>query len=138
MSITTDRTLTLLQKGLDALSTRQSVISHNLANIETPNFKASNVSFESSLRQMMGQGTKMPMARTNARHFARGGPQTTLTDLSTQVVQRNQTSLRKDGNNVDVEVEMANLAETAIRFQALTSLASKKLALLRAVTQETR
>ncbi|MEZ4636115.1 MAG: hypothetical protein R2856_14325 [Caldilineaceae bacterium] len=46
--------------------------------------------------------------------------------------------MRKDGNNVDIENEMLDLAETGLRYQAMTSLASKKLAMLRMVVQESR
>lgn len=140
MNVTSDLTLTLLRKGLDALSARQTAISNNIANIETPNYKAANVSFEESLRQVIVPGdARQPLLRTDPQHLNRQGQrQERLEDIEYKTYRRNTTSMRKDGNNVDVESEMIHLAETALRYQSLSTLASKKLALMQMVAQETR
>lgn len=139
MNTSSDLTLTLLTKGLDALSKRQTVIANNIANIETPGFKASDVSFEQSLSRAMTPSSGVVMQTTDPNHLSADGQRAQdIADLSHTVNQRNNTSMRKDGNNVDIENEMLLLAETGLRYQAMTSLASKKLAVMRMVIQESR
>ncbi len=139
MNTTSDLTLTLLRKGLDALSDRQTVIANNVANIETPGYKASDVAFEDSLSRALTPTTGVAMKITDPNHLTETGKrQQQLTDLEHTTYRRNETAMRKDGNNVDIENEMVMLAETALRFQAMTSLASKKLAILRMVAQDSR
>jgi len=139
MTISNDRTLQLLEKGLDALSARQQAISNNIANVETPNYKAVDVAFERSLRQALSDNRKMlAIKRTNERHLTPPGRVDRLEDVTPQEFRRTGTSMRLDGNNVDIETEMVRLAETAMRYQSFTTLASRKLALLRMVAQESR
>lgn len=139
MSISNDPTLQLLEKGLDALSARQQAVSNNLANVETPNYKAVDVAFERSLRQAMDRSSPtLAMQRTSDEHLKTPHLAEEMEDLDYRVFQRSGTSMRLDGNNVDVETEMVRLAETAMRYQSLTTLASRKLALLRMIAQESR
>jgi len=134
-----DRTLQILEKGLNALSARQTAISNNIANVETPNYKAVDVAFESSLRQALNNnGTTLAVQRTDDNHLRPMGTAGEVEDVDSQMFRRTGTSMRLDGNNVDVETEMVRLAETGLRYQAFTTLASRKLALLRMVAQETR
>jgi flagellar basal-body rod protein FlgB len=139
MNVTRDDALTVLAKGMDALAARQQAISHNIANVETPNYKAVDVAFEGQLRQALEDVSSRSLQRTHAMHLVRGGHSAQpLDDLAPTGYRRNQTTLRNDGNNVDVDSEMVLLAETALRFQAATTLASRKLAMMRLVAQESR
>ena len=140
MNATSDMALKLLRQGLDALSARQTAIANNIANVETPNYKAVDVTFEESLRRaMVPDAASVPMMQTDPNHLNRAGERARqLEALDHRVYRRNDTSMRKDGNNVDVENEMVLLAETALRYQTMSTLASKKLALLRMVVQESR
>lgn len=139
MSISNDPTLQLLEKGLDALSARQQAISNNIANVETPNYKAVDVAFERSLRQaMQDNGSALAVRRTDDNHLKVEGIAEQVEDVSAQMFRRTGTAMRLDGNNVDVETEMVRLAETALRYQSFTTLASRKLALLRMIAQESR
>lgn len=139
MSISNDRTLQILEKGLNALSARQTAISNNIANVETPNYKAVDVAFENSLRQALSSnGSTLTVQRTDEDHLRPMSMAGEVEDVDSQMFRRTGTSMRLDGNNVDVETEMVRLAETALRYQSFTTLASRKLALLRMVAQETR
>lgn len=137
---TSDLTLKLLSKGLDALSARQTAISNNMANVETPNYKTVEVAFEESLRQAIRpNGSAVRLARTDEHHLKPQSNQDERVDeVEHRLFRRNDTTTRKDGNNVDIEGEMINLAETALRYQSLSTLATKKLALMRMVIQESR
>ncbi len=139
MNVARDFTLTLLTNGLDALSARQAAIAQNLANVETPNYKAVDVAFEQHLRQALARSRTLggPASPQEAAQAFQEEAER-LATLRATPYRRNQSTLRRDGNNVDVEAEMAYLAETALRYQALSTLASKKLAMLRLVAQESR
>lgn len=115
-----------LQKGLDAGALRQRVIANNIANINTPNFKKSTVAFESLLKNALGQGS-IAMVTTNPRHFG-AAPQ--LEELQPEVNPNETTSMRTDGNNVDIDEEMTNLAANAIQYQAVGRALSEHYSLL--------
>lgn len=125
-------TLQLIRLGLDGLSLRQQVIAHNIANADTPGYQAQAVTFEEALqRQMKAQGQRLALVTTHPAHLRGQAP-----ILAPQVVSRPATTMRPDGNNVDIDLEMSQLAETTIRYQALTQLAARKLALLKAAVTE--
>lgn len=122
-----------LEKSLRGLSLRQQVISNNLANVNTPGFKASKVTFEDELQKVLAEddADQHVLARTHPKHF--GIEEPSLDAVQPQVHELERTTLRADGNNVDLEVELANLAETVIRYQASTAALSRKFALLRSI-----
>ncbi|OPY57447.1 MAG: Flagellar basal body rod protein FlgB [Pelotomaculum sp. PtaU1.Bin035] len=103
-----------LKKELDADALRQRVIANNIANVNTPYFKKSTVSFESLLKKALGR-EPVEMITTSSRHF-NGVP--VLTELRPEVNLNKTTSMRTDGNNVDIDEEMANLAANSIQYQA--------------------
>jgi flagellar basal-body rod protein FlgB len=135
MSNTIDPT-SVLTRGLDALSMRQQVTANNVANAETPNFKASEVRFEDTLQQALaGQttGGQLQLARTDARHLALNGASA---DMAPQVVQLSNTSVRNDGNNVDVEQQMTLLADTNLRYNAVSEALSRRFAMQRLLASD--
>jgi flagellar basal-body rod protein FlgB len=139
MNIARDTTLYVLEKGLDALSARQTAVSNNIANVETPNYKAVDVRFESILQKTLSTGQSLELVRTNPMHLTSNGTTGNPLDaLEPVAFKRSETSMRKDGNNVDVEREMIVLADTSLRYQAVAMLANKKLAMMRMIAQESR
>jgi flagellar basal-body rod protein FlgB len=127
-----DKTSVVLQQTLTGLSRRQQVIGNNLANLNTPNFKASEVVFESELKRALdAQDQPDMLVKTHATHLA----EDTQSVLSVEPIERaqKQLTMRLDGNSVDVEREMASLAETVLRFQSSAQVLSRKLAMWRSV-----
>lgn len=121
--------LNVLQKGLDASAMRQQVLSNNVANIDTPNFKRSDVDFQAVLGAALGEnGGTLSMKLTTIKHL----PGVALGDGS-GIVTDQTTSLRNDGNNVDVDREMSNVAENGLYYGSITRAISSQLALLRMV-----
>lgn len=133
-----DTTTAVLQRALTALSLRQQVTSNNLANLNTPGFKASEVLFEAELRRALKADREQiePLRVTHPAHF-RAAPSSAL-EVQPVVRTRADTTLRADGNNVDLEKEMASLTETALLYQASTQILARKLALFRAIVTEGR
>lgn len=131
-----DPTSRALKAALNGLSLRQQVIGNNLANIDTPGYQAAEVSFEQQLQQAVARPrARIALVSTDPRHLS-GRPR-----LSTEVAQvqpTNDSPMRNDGNNVDVDREMARLAETEIQYQAVTQLMSSKVSGLRSIITEGR
>ena len=122
--------LNVLQKGLEASSLRQQVLSDNVANVDTPNFKRSDVDFQVVLNQALGNdGGELPLKQTSKLHL----PGITGDGSSTGVVMDTSTSMRKDGNNVDIDKEMTNVAENNLYYDAMSQTLSSQLGLLRLV-----
>jgi flagellar basal-body rod protein FlgB len=121
--------------ALDGLAVRQRVISSNVANIDTPGFKGAEVNFETRLKQALGRRDTLTMTTTDAGHLSADG---LSMDEVVQVVPTNNTTLRNDGNNVDIDREMAKLAETSIAYDALSQLMASKLALWKTIINEVR
>lgn len=116
----------LLTRALDASSLRQHAVSNNIANVNTPGYKAQRVEFENILEQALsGEG----MHRTNERHMGVAG----MDDLQGRVVSREGTSIRDDGNNVDIDLEMAELSANNIYYNALSSQLNAKYSMVRSV-----
>jgi len=122
--------IAVLEKSLDAVSLRQNMIADNIANVNTPHYKKKTVSFEEELKSALG----MPSAHlsgnlTNPKHIPIGGA--ALFQLQPQISLDKSTSWRKDDNNVDIDVEMAELAKNTIKYQALTQRVSGVFASLK-------
>jgi flagellar basal-body rod protein FlgB len=115
-------TYELLKKSLDAAALRQRVIAHNIANINTKGFKRSDVVFEEKLKE----------------EIAKGRGTETASNLEPQVVKDESTSIREDGNNVDIDLEMANMAANDILYNTLITQLNVKLGVMRYVINEGR
>lgn len=111
------KTFNIMNRGLDASSLRNEVIANNLANVDTPGFKRSDVSFEQELLKAMSGKQKLQGFVTNEKHIPIGGP--SQGEIAPRVVPERTTSIRNDGNNVDIDREMAALAKNSIMYSAL-------------------
>ena len=127
-----DRTTQGLVSALDGLSTRQRVINNNIANINTPGFKASEVSFAGQLAQAMDDSSTLKLKSTDPGHLGESEDSTVSAQISTQT----GTTQRLDGNNVDLEKEMVSLSETVLQYQTVSRLVSRRLAMTRTVIYE--
>ncbi|MDA8233851.1 MAG: flagellar basal body rod protein FlgB [Clostridia bacterium] len=126
------------EKGLDAAALRQNVIANNLSNVDTPGFKRSFVTFEEELKAALaaGKGPKLRGVMTDEKHLPIG-PRSLGLIMPQTHVQRN-TSLRNDGNNVDIDEESANLAKNSIMYNALAQQIAGDFSSLRNVISEGR
>ncbi|MBT9173500.1 MAG: Flagellar basal body rod protein FlgB [Syntrophomonadaceae bacterium] len=131
----TDKVSLVLQKSLDAAGERQRVMAHNIANLNTPLYKRKEVRFEEELRQALLGPSRLSLATTHPRHMDKVS---SLQDVSHEVRTDLQSSMRPDGNNVDIEREMAMLAANQLNYNALVQLLSGRQASLRYVIHEGR
>ncbi len=135
MEIGETRTDRVLQAALTGLASRQRVIADNVANVDTPGFKASAVQFEALLRKAAGGGDSFRLLSVPG---AVDAPPADPRTVAPQVVTLADTSLRADGNNVDLDQQMVQLAETNITYNAVAQLTGARLQLLRTVINEGR
>jgi flagellar basal-body rod protein FlgB len=109
-----DVTSAALEVAIRGTEQRQSVLSNNLANVNTPGFKRSDVSFQSALADALSSAqNSSDTASVDATPF------TTQTDSA--------TSMRLDGNNVDPDVEAANLSKNQLLFDSVMAIDTKRL-----------
>lgn len=108
-----------LGRGLAAATMRHEVISNNIANVNTPNFKRSAVNFEDLLAKELhlGDGSRMDMIRTHDRHLPIAIPGKT----NAVIEEDDTTTMRVDNNNVDIDSEMADLAKNQLYYNAMTT-----------------
>ncbi|MCD6238720.1 MAG: flagellar basal body rod protein FlgB [Thermotoga sp.] len=112
----------LLSKAMDVSLLRQQVYAHNIANVDTPHYKRKFVSFEEDLRQAL-EGEDLPMKCTNSRHIR--GTYTSINDIKPRIVTEDETTLRNDGNNVDIDYEMVQAEKNSLRYQAMSTFLSR-------------
>lgn len=109
----------LIKKDLDATSLRSKVIANNIANVNTKNYKSYNVSFEDTLNKSVDD---LELKTTDSRHIKLGNDSG---DIS--ITQDNSTSMNNDGNNVDIDNEMANEAANTLMYNAMITEVSNKI-----------
>lgn len=114
----------LIKNDLDATSTRGKVIANNMANINTANYKRFDVVFKSEL----DKSDDLQMKSTNSKHMTDDS-----SENGVQVTQDTSSSMRADGNNVDLDVEKANQAANSLLYNALITCANDRLSLTRSV-----
>lgn len=123
----------VLERALAAAALRHKVISNNIANVNTPGFKRSDVVFEDKLTAAMS-APPSALARTHAKHMA-GRPGA---GAGPSVVTDTATSLRTDGNNVDIDAEMAGIAKNTIYYDAVAQQLGRHFSNLKSVISEGR
>lgn len=124
--------LNLLESGLDGLGLRQKVLADNIANVDTPGFKRSDVNFEKLLQAAMEKGKKTSGAAGAA------APGIAMPAVSTgNFVEKDlSTSFRNDGNNVDIDREMTMLAENTLQYDSLIRMLTYQFQMLKQVIRE--
>lgn len=129
-----NRSMQLAREALTGLSQRQAAVANNIANIDTPGFQRSAVDFEASLAQQMqrdGAAGRARLATTDDRHIAL--PTSGGGTANGGSIPRDVVSERNDANSVSIDEEMSLLAETQLRYQALTQTLGRRLSTTRMI-----
>ena len=116
---------------MTAASMRHEVISHNIANVNTPNYRRSVLDFEELLaKELYGEEPdgKLQMVRTHDEHL----PAAPLPfHAEPTIYQDNTTIMRTDDNNVDIDIEMASLAKNQMYYNAAVNQFGGYITILR-------
>ena len=126
----------VIQMGLSASWTRNAVIRNNIANIETPGFKASYLDFESQFKRALDEGGFVGM-RTHPGHREIGSARS-IENFQPILRQSRALSMRNDGNNVDIESENVRLAQNSIYYNTLMEKLNSEIRRLRMAITEGR
>ncbi len=125
------KTTDYVNRALDGSALRQQVLSNNLANANTPNFQRSDVDFSSLFGPKISQ---LQLHTTHAEHTRN----TSKNQNSPSVRRDSASTLRNDGNNVDIDREMVMLMENQLHYQAMADILNRNLSILRSVIGEGR
>ena len=119
-----DKEIAFVQAALNLRAQRQEILASNLANSDTPNYKARDLDFASALRSAMGAngslGGSLSMSRTQAGHLDGKG----IGAGADAVKYRSAVQPSLDGNTVDMDVERAHFTDNALHYQFLLDRAS--------------
>jgi flagellar basal-body rod protein FlgB len=119
-------TFRLLEQGIDYSSAKQKVIANNIANVETPGYKAKSIQFKDTLNQELH---KIEAYRTDPRHFEFSNQMR----MPYKVVTNHNMSYMSNGNSVDIDQEMAEMAKNQIYYDALIEKLNGKFQSLKTV-----
>jgi flagellar basal-body rod protein FlgB len=104
------------QAALNLRAARQELMASNIANVDTPNYKAKDIDFASALQgALTGSGQKLQVATTSPQHLAGASGESVM---GAPVMYRKPLQPSADGNTVDMDVERAQFADNALRYEA--------------------
>jgi flagellar basal-body rod protein FlgB len=121
-----DQDLKFNQTALNLRAWRQELIASNIANADTPHYKARDIDFKAALNgALMGRdvGGPLSLAQTNVRHLSLDGGNR----FGAKVLYRGEQQSSVDGNTVNMDTERAAFAENAIQMEAMMTFINGKL-----------
>jgi flagellar basal-body rod protein FlgB len=128
-----DEALRFQQTALSLRASRQELLASNIANADTPNYKAKDVNFASALQNALaGTGTAMPVVHTSPLHLQGNAGRDIF---GAPVMYRKPAQPSADGNTVDMDVERAQFADNSLRYEASVKFISDDLKEIMAAIQ---
>lgn len=128
-----DNNMHRMERFLDLAVQRQALIASNVANIDTPGYKTVDVNFEKELQDAV-EGQQIGPGVTNSRHI----PVVPQARHSASTNEVTGLTLRNDQNNVNIDREMGQLSNNAMKFSMVAQLLLGKFRTLKAAIQEGR
>ena len=120
------KTVDILHRSMDVATLRRNVIADNIANAEVPNFKRSEINFESSLKRAIDSERREPrlqLATTEPGHIA-SWKRADWRDVSPRRVLDYLSTTKNNGNNVDAEQEFMDAMTNQLRYTLMTQAAA--------------
>ena len=118
----------VLEKAVAGSAMRHQAILNNIANINTPNYKREDVNFKEQLSSVLSN----PNTNNNSKLTDK------IKNIKPDIITESDTSIRNDGNNVDVDKEMSILAKNSMEYEYYLSLLTKRLSIIKSVVNEGR
>lgn len=131
-----DKTTSALQSSANLRAIKKNVIDSNIANAETPGYHAKKIDFEDALARAIDLDDKRSMTTSHPDHLSVGS--LPISKVRADIYDNPVGAVSNDGNTVDLEKEMASLAENTIMYKAVIQLINKKLASMKYAISETR
>ncbi len=120
-SILFDKAVDVMHKALNISSERNSLITGNIANVDTIGYAPTDLDFKETLLQAMESPAENTLARTDQRHFETGA----VVNSEGSVYRKSSTAA------VDIDQEMTNLAENNIKYRTSSEMLMRKLSLIK-------
>ncbi len=133
MNLLNSPAMNLLERAMDAAALRQKTIANNVANVDTPFFKRSDVKFEELLQREL-EGTTITGYRTDPRHFYIGGKPL----IQPEIVTDEHTAMNNNLNNVDIDYEMSLMAKNQLRYNVMVQQINHDLRQIRTAIEGRR
>ncbi len=120
-----------MERSLDASALRQKVIANNVANVDTPYFKRSDVQFEEILQGEMSSSTQSIQGyRSDPRHFVIGKQEN---NVMPEIKADETTTINNNLNNVDMDYEMSLMAKNQLKYNTLIQQMNSEFKKMRTV-----
>jgi flagellar basal-body rod protein FlgB len=132
-----DDYLRFQETALSLRSQRQELLASNIANADTPNYKARDIDFSNALQGALARAGQPPnqLATTSAAHIGQGAPDGSQLPDGTQVLYRGVTQGAVDGNTVDMDVERNQFADNALHYEAGITMINQQIRAMMAAIQ---
>lgn len=124
----------LYKKALDWAWKRNEIISNNIANADTPGYKAKDLNFEAFLQKSLNQEESLELVTTDERHIKESS---SSPDNSVEVLD-SSLQMRLDQNTVDIEQEMGKLLQNSLYFDGVSLQLSREINKWKTVIKEGR
>lgn len=129
-----NRTFCVLENTLNLRSSKHNQIVSNIANVDTPNYKAFDLIIEEQMENAVGKSKNVILSKTHPEHLA--GRKNSMDSATSRFVASPPLSTRGDGNTVDIDKAMADMAENNLMYNTLAQILSKKFEGLKSAIQE--
>nr|WP_313659044.1 flagellar basal body rod protein FlgB [Achromobacter ruhlandii] len=123
------------QQSLSLRAQRQEVLSSNIANADTPNYKARDFDFKAAMQNAMEGSKRLPdtaLTLTSARHI----PAKAVSEGPTQMLYRLPYQPSLDGNTVDMDIERVQFADNTLHYQSTMQLLTGRIRSMMAAIQD--
>lgn len=125
MLIKSDNTFNLIQRSLDISGMNGKIIANNIANINTKGYKRKFVSFDEAMKS---ESSNLKLKQTNEKHKGQNS-----VSKGINIKTDESSSMRADGNNVDLDLEKVNQASNTLMYNSLVTQANSKINMMRTV-----
>lgn len=122
-----DSTVAGLSAALDFRLMNQNIIASNIANADTPGYKAQKMEFEGALRDALQISERLQLEGDPSQHVLKSQ----LEHIDPEIYDNPNGVVQEDGNTVDRNAEQVNMAENQIQYSTATELMKRKLGLLK-------
>ncbi|WKC57864.1 flagellar basal body rod protein FlgB [Borrelia sp. P9F1] len=118
-----EKSIDLTHKYLDVLSLRQAVVSDNIANVDTPNFKRSGITFEAELRQALldESAPVLSLTKSSEKHLD-GARELGYLDVKPHRMLDYVSTFNNNGNNVNIDSEIKSLVQNQMMYNLFTNI----------------
>jgi flagellar basal-body rod protein FlgB len=131
-----DRTMQLLERSLDLRGARQQVIAANIANEETPKYRAKDLNFGQALADAQKSKLPITLVSTNQQHIGPKG--TGYQQVLGHIEEVPAGDLPLDANTVNIELEMAKMSDNAQQYNTAATIISMRFRQLLSAIREGR